>query len=50
MLSWIDSDIAVYLKPYTSHQIDDYIKIVTELFMEKYQKDFGEYPNNWWEN
>jgi len=32
------------------HDIDYCIKIVSELFMEMYQKDFGEYPDNWWEN
>jgi len=32
------------------HNIDDYIAGVSELFMEKYLRDFGEYPDNWWEN
>jgi len=48
--SWVYTDIAVYLKPYELHKIDDYIGFLSELFMEKYQDDFGEYPNNWWEN
>jgi len=36
--------------PVFLHNIDDYIGYVADLFMEKYQIDFGEYPDNWWES